>query len=468
MKKLLYLSTLLIACTDIDTTQRNFDDDEGENDFLEKTTPSSCNQRWIPTSLFTDRHHNISYESPSRNCSHGAQPGAIQFGNYMRDHFGHLMDLNVDGEGIQIYNCRSVRGGSSPSVHSEGRAIDIFIPITNGTANNAKGDIIANWLIDNAENVGIQYLIWDRTSWKAAGSPSQKCYTGTHPHNNHIHVELTWKASRKQTPFFTTGIQNPSWSSNDMTTTQNNTSQNQINNIDMTHNIQHVNDMSISQQQKDVYINDTYINDAYINNQPIESKNSWIGDPCTNDLDCAFNVNGVIGKCFMRHQPASGIGFCSIPCNGYCPDIAGGATTFCISTNEIGLDLQGICVSKSCAMNDYCQRYSGFVVSNVSRYIGNSNAPNGSADVCLPSNNGSVGTGNGEGNGGICSISDIPLGDNNQSCQGVSAETWRCACSQRLGAVVSQVCRNGVWINFETNPSNCDRCNGPYTIGCNQ
>lgn len=466
--KILFLG-LLISCTDIDTTQTGELDGEGENDFLEKSAPASCNQRWIPTSLLTDRQHDIAYEQPSRNCSHGAQPGAIEFGNYMREHFGQLMNLNADGEGIQIYNCRSVRGGSSPSVHSEGRAIDVFIPMRNGTANNANGDIVANWLIDNAKRIGIQYIIWDRTSWKAAGTPSQKCYTGSHPHNDHIHVELTWQASRKQTPFFTQGISNPDWSNptppNPPPQTVDQRIVNQTINDMQQQPVQRLDDMFINDQQPIQQQQDMQV----INNSPQNNFQSWIGDPCMNDLDCAFNASGEIGRCFLEHHPSSGVGFCSISCNGFCPDITNAAPTFCVSSNDLGLNVGGICMSKSCANNDYCQRYSGFKISTVNRYIGNSSAHTMTADVCVPTDNlMNIGTGNGAGNGGVCSISDIPFGDNNESCQGIPNETWRCACSQRLGAVVSQVCRNDIWINFETNPSNCDRCNGAYTSGCNQ
>ncbi len=469
LSKLIYLSIILfISCSDIiDTnqTEETIADGEGElDDSLEKATPRSCNQRWIPSSLLTTRQQSISYERPGRSCTQGAQAGAVEFGNYMREHFGHLMNLNVDGEGIQIYNCRSVRGGSSPSVHSEGRAVDIFIPMTNGSANNAKGDIIANWLIDNAKEIGVQYIIWDRTSWKASGSPAQKCYTGTHPHNDHLHVELTWKAARKQTPFFSQGIQDPVWEGNMIQPNDPQPNDPQPN--DPQPNDPQPNDP----QPNDPQPNNPQPNDPQPNdpqpNDPQPNTSSWIGDPCDHDLDCSFNANGAMGRCFMAHQPASGMGFCSIPCNGFCPDAANEAVTFCVPTQAMGLNLGGVCMSKSGSRNDFCQRYPGYEVKEVTRYIGNSNASASTADVCLPANNGSAGTGNGEGNGGICSISDIPLGDNNQSCQGVSAETWRCACSQRLGTVVSQVCRNGVWINFETDPSNCDRCNGPYTSGC--
>ena len=72
-----------------------------------------------------------------------------------------------------------------------------------GRARNELGDLLAMWLTDNAEAIGVQYLIWDRTSWSVNKRGGTKLYTGSHPHNEHIHVEITEEAGRKETPFFT-------------------------------------------------------------------------------------------------------------------------------------------------------------------------------------------------------------------------------------------------------------------------
>ena len=112
-------------------------------------------------------------------CLGQAQSGARALGERIRERFGHLMNLRVDGRGVQIYNCRSVRGGRSMSLHGEGRAVDIFIPTIRGRADNAKGDLIANWLIENAADIGVMAIIWDRTRWRADSNRS-RCYTGEH------------------------------------------------------------------------------------------------------------------------------------------------------------------------------------------------------------------------------------------------------------------------------------------------
>ena len=104
--------------------------------------------------------------------------------------FGALCPCNgslVPGRGVQIYNYRSVRGGRSNSVHGDGRAVDIFSTLPGGVAGNAKGDQIADWLVANAAH-------WNRTSFGigqlSRQSNTKECYTGSHPHNDHIHLEL--------------------------------------------------------------------------------------------------------------------------------------------------------------------------------------------------------------------------------------------------------------------------------------
>ncbi|MFK7984577.1 MAG: hypothetical protein AB8I08_00985 [Sandaracinaceae bacterium] len=55
---------------------------------------------------------------------------------------------------------------------------------------------------------------------------------------------------------------------------------------------------------------------------------------------------------------------------------------------------------------------------------------------------------------------DVSGGD---SCSGVPTEQWRCVTSDRLGTTVSQVCRGGVWVNFNTSPMNCNTCVCDFT-----
>ncbi|MEZ4340009.1 MAG: hypothetical protein R3B82_25590 [Sandaracinaceae bacterium] len=104
------------------------------------------------------------------------------------------------------YSCRAIVGDSSTmSVHATGRALDIMIPTVAGSeADNDLGDPIGNYLIEHAEEIGIQFIIWDRWTWGAhrASGSKERMYGGAHPHNDHLHVELSVDAAAMRTPWF--------------------------------------------------------------------------------------------------------------------------------------------------------------------------------------------------------------------------------------------------------------------------
>lgn len=132
-----------------------------------------------------------------RNCGGGLLAGTREVGDYLKGRFGGTT-------GYGGYACRPNTANTSQlSVHGTGRAIDIMIPLKAGDANNAVGDPIANYLVANAKAIGIQFIIWDRNDWGASRSlPKQRAYGGPIPHKDHIHVELTPEAARRQTPWF--------------------------------------------------------------------------------------------------------------------------------------------------------------------------------------------------------------------------------------------------------------------------
>lgn len=131
----------------------------------------------------------------SKLCAGRLKSGAHQLGEYLQDRFGAIS--SVGG-----YACRrNTASTSRMSVHGTGRALDVFIPTVKGAADNTRGDAVANWLVANAEHIGVQLVIWDRTVWQANGR-NDRPYTGPVPHVDHLHVELTVPASAKQTPWF--------------------------------------------------------------------------------------------------------------------------------------------------------------------------------------------------------------------------------------------------------------------------
>ncbi len=145
-------------------------------------------------------------------CAPGMEPGAVALRQYFLDWYPNTN--NVWG-----YDCRPIRGSTSlMSVHATGRALDIMIPLAgdfedDGAADNDRGDPLGNWLIENADDIGIQYIIWDQWDWMAARSAGAKdrSYGGVHPHHDHLHVELTEEAAAMATPFFMRGIEPPAF-----------------------------------------------------------------------------------------------------------------------------------------------------------------------------------------------------------------------------------------------------------------
>ncbi len=139
-------------------------------------------------------------------CSGSMTTGARALRDWLMASFPQISSIGG-------YSCRAIVGDSSQmSVHGTGRALDVMIPLHAGDADNDLGDPIGNWLIEHAEEIGIQYIIWDRWTWgahRAAGS-KERAYGGTHPHHDHLHVELSVEGGRAATPWFSGAMDPPS------------------------------------------------------------------------------------------------------------------------------------------------------------------------------------------------------------------------------------------------------------------
>ena len=102
---------------------------------------------------------------------------------------------------------------------------------------------------------------------------------------------------------------------------------------------------------------------------------AFVGEPCGCQRDCDFWSGKTKGFC----HPA---GFCSLECQGGCPDVLNKAQTFCIEDpEELGL---GICVSKASELNGHCADLPDTIDMTAPRFIGNSNAAQRDAEVCAP------------------------------------------------------------------------------------
>lgn len=133
------------------------------------------------------------------SCAGDFTDGAQELQQYLLQYFPQTYFIGG-------YSCRPIVGNpTQTSVHSIGRALDIMIyPLPDGEADNDLGDPLANWLIKNAEHIGIQFVIWDKTSWGPHRTPGDRArpYTGGSPHTDHLHIELSVDAAARRTAFF--------------------------------------------------------------------------------------------------------------------------------------------------------------------------------------------------------------------------------------------------------------------------
>lgn len=107
----------------------------------------------------------------------------------------------------------------------------------------------------------------------------------------------------------------------------------------------------------------------------------WIGSACVNDSECAFTADGESGFCNMFDDvDGTARGFCTIACQGFCPDRDGRASTFCIEASPS----HGMCASKAEELNRFCETIPGTVETERARFIGSSSASASTAAVCVP------------------------------------------------------------------------------------
>jgi hypothetical protein len=138
-------------------------------------------------------------------CSGSMLPGTRLVGDYVAQRFAQVS--LVGG-----YNCRPIRGTTETmSLHGAGRAVDLHIPTVGDArdADNDLGDEIGHFLIEHAELLGVQLVIWDQYSWGASRAEGQKGreYTGVNPHHDHLHVELSVEAASREDDWFSAALE---------------------------------------------------------------------------------------------------------------------------------------------------------------------------------------------------------------------------------------------------------------------
>jgi len=123
----------------------------------------------------------------------GVEPHALELGRIIRAAAPWVTSIGM------LRGSRLHPGSDIASVHAVGRALDVDVP----TLSDPRGEALANWLVENAERLGIQLVIWDGAEWQAGHSrdgvavPSARASIRPHGgadasarHENHVHVEV--------------------------------------------------------------------------------------------------------------------------------------------------------------------------------------------------------------------------------------------------------------------------------------
>ncbi len=127
---------------------------------------------------------------PAVQCSGRGQEGAKQL---MAWYLGAYSAKG--GKNLGIYNCRPVAGSASLSLHGEGRACDLGVPV-----GAAWAQTLADGLVASSAELGVQLVIHNRKVWSGRHPfDGWRAYGGSNPHTDHLHVELSWQAARDLT-----------------------------------------------------------------------------------------------------------------------------------------------------------------------------------------------------------------------------------------------------------------------------
>jgi hypothetical protein len=193
------LGAALPACAvSAESDDELYDDGEGTDTSID---PLAIAGRWklppnvrsVGATMFVTYDNGPAWSS--KLCAGGLKPGAKKLAAFLDQKFSQISQ-------IQGYACRAnTASPSRMSIHGTGRALDIFIPMSGGSADNTKGDEVANYLVTHAEELQIQYIIWDRSQWRANGT-NDRVYTGPVPHTDHLHVEITNEAAALQSAWY--------------------------------------------------------------------------------------------------------------------------------------------------------------------------------------------------------------------------------------------------------------------------
>jgi hypothetical protein len=202
----LALTAIFTACSSSGASDEVSDESSEDADEVGDDDPEvvgdelgGAKGRWIPPSggVAAPRDPAPAWKADKSTCRPQLPPGTERLRALIRQKFPGVT-------ATYPYNCRHIRNNPKvTSAHAFGRAIDITVPTLNGKLDpNAVpdrnlGDPVAAYLVKNASKLGVQLIIWDRSSWSAS-APNGKLYSSykSLPHQDHIHVELNIAGSK--------------------------------------------------------------------------------------------------------------------------------------------------------------------------------------------------------------------------------------------------------------------------------
>lgn len=88
---------------------------------------------------------------------------------------------------VQLFGITDIGGFAttghiSDSDHYKGLAIDVMTTL--------KGREVSNWAVQNAKQLCITYVIWNRGIWDSRNGRGWEAYHGTSPHTDHVHISF--------------------------------------------------------------------------------------------------------------------------------------------------------------------------------------------------------------------------------------------------------------------------------------
>lgn len=168
-------------------------------------TPSHLNPNYTTMYWGMPGADAFASNSTGTSCSGGTRPGTTSVVAYLKYHWGDRL--------TGTYNCRTVSGSSSLSLHAEGRALDYHVN-KNVAAEKAIGDAIFNFFrktdsggvaLAPMRRFGIQEVIWNCRTYSASNTTIRtyfQCANGstsaTLRHEDHIHIGLNRAGAERQ------------------------------------------------------------------------------------------------------------------------------------------------------------------------------------------------------------------------------------------------------------------------------